>query len=93
MADLLSIEEAQRLILERVRPLEPERVRLEDAVGRVLAEDAVAVVDLPPFPSSAMDGIALRASDTPGVLPVQVRIAPLRLEDVFLQLTGVELRE
>jgi molybdopterin molybdotransferase len=75
MADLLSIDEAQRLILERVRPLEPERVRLEDAVGRVLAEDAVAVVDLPPFPSSAMDGFALRASDTPGVLPVQVRIA------------------
>ena len=75
MADLLSIEEAQRLILERVRPLEPERVRLEDAVGRVLAEDALAVVDLPPFPSSAMDGFALRASDTPGVLPVQVRIA------------------
>jgi molybdopterin molybdotransferase len=75
MADLLSIEEAQRLILERVRPLEPERVRLEDAVGRVLAEDALAVVDLPPFPSSAMDGFALRASDTPGALPVQVRIA------------------
>jgi molybdopterin molybdotransferase len=75
MADLLSIDEAQRLILERVRPLEPERVRLEDAVGRVLAEDALAVVDLPPFPSSAMDGFALRASDTPGVLPVQVRIA------------------
>jgi molybdopterin molybdotransferase len=75
MADLLSIEEAQRLILERVDPLEPERVRLEDASGRVLAEEAAAVVDLPPFPSSAMDGFAVHSVDTPGVLPVEVRIA------------------
>ncbi|HKD31874.1 MAG TPA: gephyrin-like molybdotransferase Glp [Gaiellaceae bacterium] len=75
MADLLSIEEAQRLIVERVRPLESERVRLEDAMGRVLAVDARAVVDLPPFPSSAMDGFAVRSAETPGVLPVEVRIA------------------
>jgi molybdopterin molybdotransferase len=33
------------------------------------------VVDLPPFASSAMDGFALRASDTPGTLPVVARIA------------------
>ena len=75
MADLLTMEEAQRLILERVRPLPPERVRLEEAAGRVLAEDAVSLVDLPPFPSSAMDGYAVRAQDTPGVLPVAARIA------------------
>src|SRR5262245_60360451 len=75
MADLLSIEDAQRAILERVRPLDSERVRLEDASGRVLAEDATAVVDLPPFPSSAMDGFAVRAADTPGLLPVEERIA------------------
>jgi molybdopterin molybdotransferase len=75
MPDLISIEEAQRLILERVDPLEPERVRLEDASGRVLAEEAAAVVDLPPFPSSAMDGFAVHSVDTPGVLPVEVRIA------------------
>ena len=74
VADLLSIEEAQRLILERVRPLGAERVRLEEAAGRVLAEDAAAVVDLPPFPSSAMDAFAVRAADTPGVLPVSARI-------------------
>ena len=38
--------------------------------GRVLAEDARAVVDLPPFDSSAMDGYAVRAADTPGRLRV-----------------------
>ena len=43
---------------------------LDEAAGRVLAEPARAAVDLPPFPSSAMDGFAVRAADTPGELPV-----------------------
>jgi molybdopterin molybdotransferase len=75
LAELLTIDEAQRLILERVRALGPEPVPLEEAGGRILAETAEAVVDLPPFPSSAMDGFALRAEDTPGRLPVVARIA------------------
>jgi len=75
LADLLTIEEAQRLILERVRPLPAERVPLAEAGGRVLAEDAAAIVDLPPFPSSAMDGYAVRSAETPGTLPVVARIA------------------
>ena len=75
MAELLSLEEALKRILERVTPLEPEAVPLAAAAGRVLAEDARAVVDLPPFPSSAMDGFAVRSEDTPGRLPVVARIA------------------
>jgi molybdopterin molybdotransferase len=68
------MEEAQRLVLERVQPLPPERVPLERAAGRVLAEPALAVVDLPPFPSSAMDGFAVRAADVPATLPVVARV-------------------
>lgn len=78
MADLISIAEAQRLVLEHVRPLEAERVPIERAAGRVLAEAAAAAVDLPPFASSAMDGYALRAADTasgPVTLPVVERVA------------------
>ena len=75
MADLLSIAEAQLLILERARPLPAEAVSLEDAAGRVLAEAASAAVDLPPFASSAMDGFAVRTADTPGRLTVVTRIA------------------
>src|SRR4051794_10357935 len=75
MATLLSVDEARRLILERVEPLPSEAVPLVEAAGRVLAEDARATVDLPPFPSSAMDGFALRAADAPGRLPVVARIA------------------
>jgi molybdopterin molybdotransferase len=75
MAELLSIDEALARILEHVRPLEAEEVDVADAAGRVLAEEARARVDLPPFDSSAMDGYAIRAADTPGELPVVARIA------------------
>ena len=69
------MEQAQRLVLERVRRTPAERVPLEQSGGRVLAEAASSVVDLPPFPSSAMDGFAVRSADTPGVLPVVFRVA------------------
>jgi molybdopterin molybdotransferase len=73
--ELLTLEAAQKLVLEHAETLAGERVPLEQAAGRVLAETARAVVDLPPFPSSAMDGYAVRSLDTPGTLPVALRIA------------------
>ena len=73
--NLISVEEAQGLILEHVEPLPEELVSLREALGRVLAGPATAAVDLPPFDSSAMDGFALRSADTPGRLPVAHRIA------------------
>jgi len=75
VAELHSIGEAQALVLARVSALDAETVPLAEAAGRVLAADARAVVDLPPFPSSAMDGFAVRAADTPGTLPVVARSA------------------
>jgi len=75
MPDLLSIAEAQQLVLERAEPLPAENVPLEGAARRVLAEPARAEIDLPPFPSSAMDGYAVRADETPGRLRIEARIA------------------
>jgi molybdopterin molybdotransferase len=75
MADLISLEEALARIFEQVRPLAAEPVPLAAAAGRVIAEDARSEVDLPPFASSAMDGFAVRSSDTPGRLPIVARIA------------------
>ena len=75
MAALMSLEEAQRRILERVVRLSAEQVPLANAAGRVLAEAARARVDLPPFDASAMDGFAVRSEETPGRLPVVERIA------------------
>jgi len=75
MSGLLSIEEALRRVLARAAVLEGESVPVAAAAGRYLAEDVRATVDLPPFASSAMDGYAVRAEDTPGRLPVVFRIA------------------
>jgi molybdopterin molybdotransferase len=72
---LLTREEALARVLERVRPLGSELVDVGHAVGRFVAEDVRAAVDLPPFASSAMDGFAVRSADTPGRLPIVARIA------------------
>ncbi|WP_456367624.1 molybdenum cofactor synthesis domain-containing protein [Thermococcus sp.] len=47
-------------------PLEPEveRIPLDNALGRVLAEDVVSPIDVPPFDRATVDGYALRAEDT-----------------------------
>jgi molybdopterin molybdotransferase len=73
--ELLTLQAAQALVLAWARPLGTEPVPLAEASGRILAEAASAAVDLPPFPSSAMDGFAVRSADTPGRLPVVGRIA------------------
>ncbi|MDR7545195.1 MAG: molybdopterin molybdotransferase MoeA [Armatimonadota bacterium] len=59
-------------------PRGTERVPIAEALGRVLAEDVVAAIDLPPFERSAVDGWAVRAADTASAapdLPVRLRVA------------------
>jgi len=61
---LLPVADAERLIVERVAPVEgTETTALRDAVGRVLAEGIISPVDVPPFDNSAVDGYAVRAAD------------------------------
>jgi molybdopterin molybdotransferase len=60
---MLTVTEAQQMILAAVSRLEPEPAQLLDALGRVLAEDVYADSALPPFDNSAMDGYAIRAED------------------------------
>ncbi len=67
--DDLTVAEALERILATVDILEPERVPLLDALGRVLAADVVAQNSLPPFTNSAMDGYALRAADVTAATP------------------------
>jgi molybdopterin molybdotransferase len=67
---MLTVEEAQALVLAEVAPLETEIVRVERAPGRVLREDVRATEDAPQADNSAMDGYAVRAEDTPGELRV-----------------------
>ncbi len=69
----ISIEDARRAVLEHASRLEAEEIALDDALRRVLATDAVAPTDLPPFHSSGMDGFAVIAADT-AAAPVRLRL-------------------
>lgn len=64
-----SVEEHRAAVLSLVSPLSPESVALSRSLGRVLAADAVAAVDLPGFDNSAMDGYAVRAAELAGAAP------------------------
>lgn len=60
---MLTVAEAQQRILERINPLEPLELTTGEAHGCVLAERLTSPEDAPPFPSSALDGFALRSAD------------------------------
>jgi molybdenum cofactor synthesis domain-containing protein len=79
----ISLDEARAIIGRSLRPIERvERVPLEAAHGRVLAEGIVASADVPPFSRAAMDGYAVRAADTGGATPAQPAILTC-IEKVF----------
>ncbi|HLT83309.1 MAG TPA: gephyrin-like molybdotransferase Glp [Phototrophicaceae bacterium] len=63
---MITVEEYQESVLGRVEPLEPRRVPVTEAHGLRLAEDLTAVLAVPPFANSAMDGFAVRADDVAG---------------------------
>lgn len=74
---MISVEEYQERVLGRVEPLAPRPVPVAEAHGLRLAQDVVALLAVPPFDNSAMDGFAVRAADlagagedTPVALPV-----------------------
>jgi len=80
VGDLIAVPDALAAVLGRAATLPVERVELSRAAGRPLAEPVRSPVDLPPFPSSSMDGYAVRASNAPGVLRVVGTVAAGRPE-------------
>ena len=75
---LMPVEVALARLLEMAEAapiVECESLPLAAAEGRVLAEDLLSSLDLPPWPNSAMDGYALRVADWTGEpLPVSQKI-------------------
>ncbi len=74
----IDLEDARRLVLERVSPLEAEPVPLHEALGRILALEVKSVDPVPGFDNSSMDGFAVRAEDTRGATagaPVTLLVA------------------
>lgn len=62
---MISVDQAQQLIDERVGRLPPAAVDLHSAVGLVLASELISHIDSPPFSKALMDGYAVRAADLP----------------------------
>lgn len=77
---LIPVDQVIETLLERVEPVKDKKsVILDEACGRVLAEDILSPLDVPPADNSAMDGYALNVDDPDieegGVYPVSDRIA------------------
>ena len=70
---LLSVAEALARVTDGLAPLESERVAIDQATGRVLADNLAARLTQPPFDASAMDGYAVRAADV-AALPVTLSL-------------------
>src|SRR4051812_40173548 len=82
--DVIDRDEAERrfrAVLD-LRPLEAETVPLAEALGRVLALDVVAPLDVPSFDRSNVDGFAVQARDTFGASEDSPR--PLRLNEEII---------
>lgn len=74
----IRLGDALRIVLSNVRQLGNELVPFDQSLGRVLAEDVVSEVDVPPFDRAAVDGYAVRAADTFGASqtnPKKLRVA------------------
>jgi molybdopterin molybdotransferase len=87
-----TVAEHRAAVAALLAPMPTERVPLREARGRVLADELVAPVALPPFDNSAMDGYAVRAADVAGateddavVLPVTADIPAGRTDVPVLE--------
>ncbi len=61
---MLPVNQAEKIILDLVKPItDTEKVSLQDAVGRILAEAIASKLDFPYWDNSAMDGYAVKFSD------------------------------
>ena len=76
-----------------LKPLGIERIPLSDALGRVLARDVVARVDVPSFDRSNFDGFAVRAAVTFGASelePRTVKLLPQSIDSVTMIRGGLQ---
>jgi len=75
---LIQLDEALRLVYEKVNPVDKtELLPIGESIGRIAARDVVSRVSVPPFARSAMDGYAARAVDTYGASrsrPTRLRV-------------------
>lgn len=77
---MIQISEALEFIKQNTFLLESEKIEISEVIGRVLAEDILADMDLPPFNRSQMDGFAVKTED--------VKNAPTKLKIIGESVAG-----
>ncbi|MCU0914575.1 MAG: molybdopterin molybdotransferase MoeA [Planctomycetes bacterium] len=60
---MIGLHEALQIVLDSARLLGTEPVELREALGRILAQDITADMDMPPFDKATVDGYACRRAD------------------------------
>mgnify|MGYP001765464901 CR=1 FL=1 len=60
---MISIEQARKAILNKIKPLPSEKLFLDQSLGRYLAQDVYSERNIPPWDNSAMDGFAVHTED------------------------------
>ncbi|PSR21897.1 MAG: molybdenum cofactor synthesis protein [Sulfobacillus acidophilus] len=99
MTEYIAVDQALNLVSSHLVPVaQRQSVRLEQSLGRILADPVQAAFDSPPFRRAAMDGYAFRASDSPGVFRVvgtvyagRVWSRPLRAGEALRVMTGAPI--
>ena len=86
---MISFHEARSKMLEGINSLPSEKCRLENLLGRILAQDITASFDIPPKDNSAMDGLSVIASDIAGASEVNPMTLQV-IEDVPAGKVAVE---
>jgi molybdopterin molybdotransferase len=78
----LTVRDAQASVLGRMNPIGAEEIPLQQALGRVLAEDIRANRNLPPYDVSAMDGYAVRSADIAAAPKILTVIEDIKAGDM-----------
>jgi molybdopterin molybdotransferase len=72
---MISIQQATQIVLNTGNKLSTEQIEFHTAVGRVLAQDVISDIPMPPFNKAAMDGFAIKEADIEKELEIVETIA------------------
>jgi molybdopterin molybdotransferase len=95
---LTPLKDALEKLFSHIKTNSSEELKIKDALNRILAEDIISEIDIPPFDRSAMDGYAIKAEDSFGASPKspkQIKIVGIIEIGEFLKLkikTGEGIR-
>lgn len=82
---MISLEEAYRIIENNIVPVDTVTILVSDCLNRVLAQDIISDVNIPPFDRATLDGYACRKIDLPGPFQIVEEIPAGKLPSVIIE--------